>query len=128
MKKTVASIALVAAFLCAALVPAQVVDRAVAYAAAAYRCTKCGKIIHVDPHDKSVDQACPDRGIHSWVAIEDTSYAGSSYGSESSYSSGSSYAETYECSKCGKVIHMDPHDKSIDQSCPQGGIHAWAKK
>ncbi len=123
MKKTVASIALAAAFLCAALVPAQVVDHAVAYAAAAYRCTKCGKIIHIDPHDKSVDQTCPDRGIHSWVEIEDTGYADSSYGSESSYNE-----ETYECSKCGKVIHTDPHDKSINQSCPQGGIHAWAKK
>lgn len=93
------------------------------YAAVAYQCTKCGLIIHSDPHNGGYDPSCPDGGIHAWAAINESETPAATSPSTSENQS----AHSYTCSKCGLVLHSDPHDGGYDPSCPKGGIHAWVQ-
>lgn len=96
------------------------------YAAVAWQCTKCGLVIHSDPHDGGYDPSCPNRGIHSFVQIDGSAAATSSYQSSEPANNGSHEAAgSYRCTKCGKVIHSDPHHGGYDPACPEGGIHSW---
>lgn len=97
------------------------------YAAVAWQCTKCGLIIHHDPHEGGYDPACPNRGIHAWVKIDWNSTAADVSSRDKEGSSSGQYEHTYKCSKCGKEIHSDPHHGGYDPACPAGGIHAWVQ-
>lgn len=95
------------------------------YAAVAWQCTKCGLVIHSDPHDGGYDPSCPNRGIHSFVEIDGNAAATASNRSSTPANGSSNVAGSYRCTKCGLVIHSDPHKGGYDPSCPEGGIHSW---
>ncbi len=97
------------------------------YASVAWQCTKCGLVIHSDPHDGGYDPSCPNRGIHSFVQVDGDAVTSASYNNSEEQNYSGDYAHSYRCTKCGKVIHNDPHDGGYDPSCPEGGIHSWVQ-
>ncbi len=115
---------LVAAILAVSLVPV-VHGFSVAYAYA-FKCSKCGEEIDCDHHDPSVNQQCPEGGIHAWAPGPDADNP-TPVKHDREQAQQAKHEVTYRCTKCGKEIHRDPHESGIDQACPEKGIHSWVR-